>query len=63
MTAAKISTEERKKLIADLWIIGIVSFLVPGIVVFAMQNGMNDFAGNPFARWIFAPIKRTHSTE
>ena len=40
MTAAKIDTEERKKLIADLWIIGIVSFLALGIVVFAMQNGM-----------------------
>ncbi len=46
MTAARINTEERKKLIADLWIIGIVTFLALGIVVFAMQNGMNDFAGN-----------------
>lgn len=46
MTAARINTEERKKLITDLWIIGIVSFLALGIVVFAMQNGMNDFSGN-----------------
>ena len=46
MTAAGINTEERKKLIADLWIIGIVSFLALGGVVFAMQNGMNDFAGD-----------------
>lgn len=45
MTTTRINTEERKKLIADLWIIGIVSFLALGIVVFAMQNGMNDFAG------------------
>ena len=46
MTTTRINTEERKKLIADLWIIGIVTFLALGIVVFAMQNGMNDFAGN-----------------
>ena len=46
MTAVRINTEERKKLIADLWIIGIVAFLALGIVVLAMQNGMNDFAGN-----------------
>lgn len=46
MTTARINTEKRKKLIADLWIIGIVSFLALGIVVFAMQNGMNDFAGD-----------------
>ena len=45
MTAARINTEERKKLITDLWIIGIVSFLALGVIVFAMQNGMNDFAG------------------
>lgn len=45
MTAGRINTKERKALIADLWIIGIVSFLALGIVVFAMQNGMNDFAG------------------
>ena len=42
MTAAKAIAEERKKLTADLWIIGIVTFLALGIVVFAMQNGMND---------------------
>ena len=36
--------EEKKKLNIDLWIIGIVSFLALGGVVFAMQNGMNDFA-------------------
>ena len=59
MTAAKISTEERKKLIADLWIIGIVSFLVPGIVVFAMQNGMNDFARQPLCTVDF----RTYKTD
>lgn len=46
MTTARINTEERKKLIADLWIIGIVSFLALGIVVFAMQKGMNGFAGD-----------------
>ena len=46
MTTTRIDAEERKKLIADLWIIGIVSFFALGIVVFAMQNGMNDFAGN-----------------
>lgn len=46
MTAGEINAEERKKLIADLWIIGIVSFLALGIVVFAMQNGLNDFAGD-----------------
>ena len=46
MTTAKINTEERKKLTADLWIIGIVTFLALGIVVFATQNGMNDFAGD-----------------
>ncbi|MDD6089716.1 MAG: hypothetical protein PUB77_03460, partial [Clostridiales bacterium] len=28
------------------WIIGIVAFLALGIVVLAMQNGMNDIAGN-----------------
>ena len=38
--------EDRKKLRIDLWIIGIVSFLALGGVVFAMQNGMNDFAKN-----------------
>ena len=42
MTAAKANAEERKKLTADLWIIGIVTFLALGIVVVAMQNGMND---------------------
>ena len=46
MTTAKINTEERKKLTADLWIIGIVTFLALGIVVFAMHNGMNDFSGD-----------------
>ena len=46
MTTARINTEERKKLIADLWIIGIVSFLALGSVVFAMQNGMNGFVGD-----------------
>ena len=38
--------EEKKKLNIDLWIIGIVSFLALGGVVFAMQNGMNDFVQN-----------------
>lgn len=46
MTAARINTEERKKLIADLWIIGMVTFLALGIAVFAMQTGMNNFAGD-----------------
>ncbi|MGM9590740.1 MAG: hypothetical protein ACI3V0_11315 [Faecousia sp.] len=46
MTVAKVNTEARKRRIADLWIIGIVSFLALGGVVFAMQNGMNDFAGD-----------------
>ena len=45
MTTTRINAEERKKLIADLWIIGIVTFLALGVIVFAMQNGMNDFAG------------------
>ena len=40
------NTEEKKKLNIDLWIIGIVSFLALGGVVFAMQNGMNDFSKN-----------------
>ena len=44
MTTTRINAEERKKLIADLWIIGIVTFLALGVIVFAMQNGMNDFA-------------------
>ena len=38
--------EDKKKLNTDLWIIGIVSVLALGGVVFAMQNGMNDFAKN-----------------
>ena len=42
MTTTRINAEERKKLIADLWIIGIVTFLALGVIVFAMQNGMND---------------------
>lgn len=46
MTTTRINAEERKKLIADLWIIGMVSFLALGIVVFAMHNGMNDFSGD-----------------
>ena len=36
--------EDRKKLIADLWIIGLTTFLALGIVIFAMQKGLNDFA-------------------
>lgn len=46
MTTTRVNTEERKKLIADLWIIGIVTFLALGIIIFAMQNGMNNFADN-----------------
>ena len=46
MTVTNVNTETRKKLTTDLWIIGIVTFLALGIVVFAMQNGMNDFAGD-----------------
>ena len=46
MTTVRINPEGRKKPTADLWIIGIVSFLALGIIVFAMQNGMNDFAGD-----------------
>ena len=36
--------EDRKKLIADLWIIGLTTFLALGIVIFAMKKGLNDFA-------------------
>ena len=46
MTIAKANSKERKQQIPDLWIIGMVSFLALGIVVLAMQNGMNGFAGD-----------------
>ena len=36
--------EDRKKLIADLWIIGLTTFLALGIVIFAIKKGLNDFA-------------------
>ena len=36
--------EDRKKLIADLWIIGLTTLISLGIVIFAMQKGLNDFA-------------------
>lgn len=36
--------EDRKKLITDLWIIGLTTFLALGIVIFAMKKGLNDFA-------------------
>ena len=39
----KAKTEERKNLITDLWIIGLSTFLALGIVIFAMQKGLNDF--------------------
>lgn len=44
MMGTTLSEAEKKKLNIDLWIIGIVTCLALGIVVFAMQNGMNDFA-------------------
>ena len=44
MMGTTLSETEKKKLNIDLWIIGIVTCLALGIVVFAMQNGMNDFA-------------------
>lgn len=46
MTGITLSAAEKKKLNIDLWIIGIVSCLALGIVVFAMQNGMNDFVSD-----------------
>ncbi len=36
--------EDRKKLIADLWIIGLTTLISLGIVMLAMQKGLNDFA-------------------
>ena len=46
MTVSTLSAAEKKKLNIDLWIIGIVTCLALGIVVFAMQNGMNDFVSD-----------------
>ena len=40
----KAKTEERKNLITDLWIIGLTTLISLGIVIFAMQKGLNDFA-------------------
>lgn len=36
--------EDRKKLITDLWIIGLTTLISFGIVMLAMQKGLNDFA-------------------
>lgn len=36
--------EDRKKIMTDLWIIGITTFIALGTAVFAMQNGLNSFA-------------------
>lgn len=34
--------EDRKKLIADLWIIGLTTFLALGIVIFAIKKGLRN---------------------
>lgn len=36
--------EDRKKIMTDLWIIGLTTFIALGTAVFAMQNGLNSFA-------------------
>lgn len=36
--------EDRKKIITDLWIIGLTTLISLGIVMLAMQKGLNDFA-------------------
>lgn len=35
--------EDRKKIITDLWIIGLTTLISLGIVMLAMQKGLNDF--------------------
>ena len=35
--------EDRKKIITDLWIIGLTTLISIGIVMLAMQKGLNDF--------------------
>ena len=35
--------EDRKKIIIDLWIIGLTTLISLGIVMLAMQKGLNDF--------------------
>ena len=46
MTGTTLTAAEKKNLNTDLWIIGIVTCLALGMVVFAMQNGMNAFASD-----------------
>ena len=38
--------EDRKKIITDLWIIGLTTLISLGIVMLAMQKGLNDFEYN-----------------
>ena len=35
--------EDRKKIITDLWIIALTTLISLGIVMLAMQKGLNDF--------------------
>ena len=35
--------EDRKKIITDLWIIGLTTLISLGIVMLAIQKGLNDF--------------------
>ena len=35
--------EDRKKIITDLWIIGLTTLISLGIVMLAMQKGLTDF--------------------